>query len=1522
MPNTSLTTGTVTGQDPARKLRRPIILFRVFAAALLALFLNGLMPAAWAAPDTKDVPDVLKPWVPWVLHGKEEALCPSRFDNANQRLCGWPTRLELNLTDTGGTFKQRWRVFKRSWVPLVGGADRWPARVTVNDQPAVLTDRNGAPNVRLEPGLHEITGSFAWTSLPKSLRVPPAAGLIDLTINGTAEPFPDFDRNGNLWLRQRQATAKKEESRLVLRVFRQIVDDMPLRVITRIHMDVAGDQREVVLGPTLMDQAIPLSLNSPLPARLEAEGKLRIQIRPGNWVVTLISRQPGPVASLARPQAAAPWPDDEVWVFRAFNNLRLVELSGGQLIDPRQTSLPPQWHKLPAYRLKRDDTLKIGTKRRGDPNPAPDQLKLTRTLWLDFDGRGYTARDQVQGSMSAGWRLDMNQPAVLGRVSVNRKDRFITRAEDGKKMGVELRQGKINLSADSRVDSAARTINAVGWDHDFQALQVNLGLPPGWRLFHAGGADSATRTWVGQWDMWSLFHVLIIALAIAKLWNWRWGGLSVITMALVYHEVEELGWALLSVLAAVAIVRNLPDTGRLRTAVSWYRNLSLLSVVLIVLPFMVSQVRIALYPQLERPWRVATGAGWSPDISRTRARAPAALMEQRAVGGALGRKSKPSRRSRVKRKLQQSYRQSYSSSSDFSRPKVQYQYDPSARITTGPGVPGWSWTTAQLSWSGPVAKDQTLDLALIPPWLNSISRAVGAALAGVLALLMLSSIPNLRPSGLGTPRTGGPGTSGTGGTGTGGSGSGEAGPTRPKSRFPKFRLPGLGKRRSGDASGSDHGPGPAAKSIIGLLALGMAVLLTPHQAAAEFPNKQMLDQLRDRLLKKPDCFPNCAQLSALVLNADNKQMSGYLEVMAAEGTAVPLPGSPKLWRLRTVSLNGQPVPALRRDNKGTLWVYVPKGLHVVTMQGPLANEASIALSLPLRPRKVAFSGEGWRIEGLDENGVPQAQIRLTRDRDGSPVPDNKLEPTSLPSFARVERTLILGLSWSVTTRVIRDTATREAVVIKVPLLGGESVTSAKVRVKDGHVLVSMTPDQRQFAWSSTLERAEELTLTAPETTDWTESWQLDASPVWHVESQGLAPVFHQDRSSGTWRPKWRPWPGEKLTLKVSRPAGVEGRTFTIDKSEVTANPGERATDMTLTLQLRSSQGQQYDLRLPKDIKLTEVKIDRKTQPIRARDGVITLPISPGRHEVVVKWQEKRAIKMSFNTSRLDLGASSVNSTVSLSVPRNRWVLGTSGPTLGPAVLFWGVLAVIVAIAFVLHRVPLTPLRWYHWLLLGVGLTQTDSYMAIMIALWLLALGGRGRMTESVGKWPFNLVQIGLAILTLVAVGGLFAAVQEGLLGRPDMQVSGNGSTAYSLNWYQDRADGALPTAGVISVSIWYYKILMLLWALWLAFALLRWAKWGWGCYSADGLWQSFSLMPPPRPPRRPAGGGSDNGGPSGNSPPGGSSSAEETPTEETPPETPDEPPPKADPAESAADDKPATSKRRSRKKKDKDDTTE
>ena len=104
---------------------------------------------------------------------------------------------------------------------------------------------------------------------------------------------------------------------------------------------------------------------------------------------------------------------------------------------------------------------------------------------------------------------------------------------------------------------------------------------------------------------------------------------------------------------------------------------------------------------------------------------------------------------------------------------------------------------------------------------------------------------------------------------------------------------------------------------------------------------------------------------------------------------------------------------------------------------------------------------------------------------------------------------------------------------------------------------------------------------------------------------------------------------------------------------------------------------------------------------------------------------------------------------------------------------------------------------------------------------------------------FNLVQILLVLLTVAALAGLYTAIEGGLLGMPDMQIAGNGSTRLLLNWTQDRIDGAMPEPWVMSLPQWVYHVLMLFWSLWLAFSLLSWLRWGWRCFSTPRRWQAI-----------------------------------------------------------------------------------
>ncbi|HNP64301.1 MAG TPA: hypothetical protein PKH39_10235, partial [Woeseiaceae bacterium] len=195
------------------------------------------------------------------------------------------------------------------------------------------------------------------------------------------------------------------------------------------------------------------------------------------------------------------------------------------------------------------------------------------------------------------------------------------------------------------------------------------------------------------------------------------------------------------------------------------------------------------------------------------------------------------------------------------------------------------------------------------------------------------------------------------------------------------------------------------------------------------------------------------------------------------------------------------------------------------------------------------------------------------------------------------------------------------------------------------------------------------------------------------------------------------------------------------------------------------------------------------------------------------------------TPEVDLGAPASNINLTLAKSQDRWLLATSGPKLGPAVLYWSELVVLIVVALILGRIGLTPLATRHWLLLGLGFSTFNWSVLVLVVVWLMLCGAREKLRGELSWWRFNLVQVVLAGTTLVALAAIVFSLPAGLLGSPDMHVVGHNSFGGALNWFADGSDSALPVAAAISAPMWLYKTFILAWALWLSFALLRWLPW-------------------------------------------------------------------------------------------------
>ncbi len=710
------------------------------------------------------------------------------------------------------------------------------------------------------------------------------------------------------------------------------------------------------------------------------------------------------------------------------------------------------------------------------------------------------------------------------------------------------------------------------------------------------------------------------------------------------------------------------------------------------------------------------------------------------------------------------------------------EQDPSSLVQTGPGVPDWRWRQARLKWHGPVDSSQTFRLVLRGPAATSALCVARVALLAVALWLTIGV-------GRGVPR---------------------------------------GVR-----------PGAAAAAAC----LALCALLAPTGGFAQaVPPKEVLDELKARLTSPPPCFPDCAGISRLGVALDARTLTLALDASAATRLALPLPSVSDGWRPSSAILDGQPATLAMRD--GAAWVLLPEGPHLVVLTGPAPVGASFTVSSMLPVRHAQVDAPGFSVLGLGPDGAVEGGLNFTRRQEAGPGGKPAMTAV-IPPFLELDRTLELGLTWEASVTVRRLAGAGEPVVVRVPLLSGESLLDGDARAEGGFAVVSLAAGQRQAQFRSRLEVSPSVELKAAEGQPWVETWRLTASPAWDVKLSGV-PVTASVDAAGRFSPLWRPWPGEKALIAVTRPGPAPGESLTIDSVRLALSPGKRLDSASMTMRLRSALGGRHALTLPAGAEVTAVSVGGKPAPWSSdKPGEIGLQMVPGAQDVSVSWRQADSGGAWTVAPAVGLGHAAANVRVTMDMPRDRWILWTGGDTpMGPAVLFWSSVAAVAVAAFLLGFAPWTPLRRWQWLLLGLGLTQVDLGAAVLAVLWLLALGARRARRPS--HWfAFNAVQTLLVLLTLVGLACLFEAIRTGLLGSPVMDITGNGSSGHHLAWYFDRVTGAVPRAEAFSVSVWWYRGVMLAWSLWMALSLLKWLRWGWESFSDGGAWRKA----PPRPPR-------------------------------------------------------------------------
>jgi len=1388
---------------------------------LFLLHLVLVQPGFTQANEYVYVPESLQPWIEWVKQKNRDLTCPSM---EKSRICVWPGKLSLSVDEDRAGFELTVKVERaNSYVQLPGSQQVWPINVTSNGKDVTVLNRQGSPFALLGQGEHTLKGSFSWQKMPQAISVPPSVAVIELTVLGELVPLPRATRSGQLSLQEKREPQITEQDGLRIVVFRKLLDEAPFIVQTRINLTVTGSQRNLSLGRIIPVESTLIGVESGLSYELQEDYALVLHLESGRHSVELISAYDTPPETLqVSTGSSEEWPDQEVWVWQGNNQVRNVTLEGAPQIDPNRTELPVEWRSLPAYLMTPEETLQFRVAHRGQQSPPSNRIDLERKFWLDLNGDGYTIQDRFSGQMNQGWRINAGPDLAPGRIEVQNTAQVITTDPESGLSGIELREQSLQVSANSRLENRLNRIPAVGWDTDINKLSMDLALPPGWRLIGASGADKVSNSWIASWTLMHMFVILLIALATGKLLGIGWGVVALLGLSLAHGEIGAPAMLWIHLLAAASLKKVLPDetTGKQLATYYFYFVAFFLGVLLFF--FGVSQLMYGLFPHLDRGSPTAIVAGVSHASVYHSARLDSSMsvifsylegsfgallmvtsfiaavvclfMRRWKLAGALLAIA-------ILAFFLRSLTVAFFSTEDFSSPHVdraapyqqsfsglrteQYRENVTqksftrlqqdATVQTGPGLPAWSWRTWRLSWTGPVERNEEVMLYTTGPWTN--------LLLSLLRILLLIAL------------------------------------------FGAF----MGKnflRLSVGKSGT----------VAALLVMFSLMSFSSSAHAEGFPDQTLLTELEERLYGDM-CKENCLTTETLHISLDSSQLRSLATVIAHGDSAWPVPGSASQVYPFEVKINGQLSDAIRRDGKGFLWVRIPDGKHSVEVLSRIPNQNVITLNFAQNPGNVTVEAPQWDISGLSETGHISGSLQLSRVSDRGALAETASEPENenkaIPEWFKVRRELTIGLPWTLTTSVTRMGSADRPTSTQVPLWAGEKISSGIITVENNRAVLNFVSNQKLRTWESTLEPNPELSLIAQSGLNQSEEWLVYCSPIFSCVTSGLNPA--QFIVSGQHKYHWLPYPGEEVTLSITKPEPVPGESLTIQKAETEYRPGERILEATLTLEINATQSSNLELALPENSNLRSVIIDNQEVPLAFKEGKLALPISPKEQTVKVSWEQPDQRKTLFKAPRVMLDSQLVNVSVNVRMPQERWILFTSGPSWGPVVLFWGKLLIVLLLSLALSQFRDIPIKRHEWVLLGLGLTTLPPLLMTIPVLWFFLLKYRKESFSESSRF-FNLSQVFIILFSLATAGIYYLIVQGGLILHPDMQIYGNNSTRTLLRWYSDMSQGEIPQPIIFSLPLWVWRCVAFAWSLWLAFMIIRWVRWGWGCFSVGGLW--------------------------------------------------------------------------------------
>ncbi|MDR2337692.1 MAG: TMEM181/wntless family protein [Deltaproteobacteria bacterium] len=1365
----------------------------------------------------EDLPQIIQDWGKWSVDGKTpNSNCDFAYDDFERKYCYYIARLEVEVNKTTVHFSQKVKTLTKGYISVPGSAEFFPKQILINGKETNIISRSGNPYVYLESGTWTLEGIISSKQDIRYLVIPTGAAVLQVVKSGVVLPNPTIE-NGILRFETQAIDETNAADSLSVFVYRKLTDDIPLLMTVRLNLNVTGKGRVENLGKIIPENFSLSAIDSPISVYLQKDGALIAEVKAGYFQIDLSLRQNTESLDFVLDNSPV---EQEIWVLENDKSRRVIQAP--QTLTSVQTQnipMPENWKKLPAYEVRQGDRLTL--KAINYNNKNQDVLTLVRNIKQMFDGSFYSIEDKINAKFKEDGRLLLTPVLKFYSSEINGLAQAVTYTSVQPEAGIEVRSGLANITNVLRSNSSG-DIPVAGYNREFSNVLWNLALAPGYQLLFAAGADTVSNSWITDWDLLDVFIVALLTICFYYLFGAKKAACGLVLFILL-HAVFWQFIILSFVLCGLLFLQDKIKSDLAIYKVILFVRYSLFSLLLIVsFTFAVGHLRSAIYPTLSNNlanyiWLIEGGFlsffylcfllayfiyrifskeqqnFWEKLFRTSVILLVAALLIFITIllvgdGSRYSSKNELSKYKKREAAVSAAYDEVFyeqgaarRSNNLSNKDNLQYQ---SLNVVknvaqTGVGFPTWSLGgTIQLELKGPVSESDNFKLYLLTPTQNIIL----AFICVILEIFVLCWLFN----------------------------------------FSKFKA-SLGKN------------GKEALQRLFMMAFGGLMLLAPVtavQAEGVIPTNTILEEMGAKLTREsvPSCLPECVSIPTGVVQNVGNDLTLIIDFHSNAQLVAPLPtlrtDGAGLVQLKSILINGEPALNILQETSG-VFALLNKGINQVEMHYSLAQNVTNFILLSqvklnsLENKLVGFT--------LDENSSDNQTFRINRVEKLTAAEKMEFEKSSelsrmnIETFFVVERNFDIQALWKVVTRVVRTNNLSSAATLEIPLLVGEQVIATTGTLSKDKLKISFAPTEEVKVFESLLPVEQDISLFSPVVIEnYKEEWSFNVDYAWSFKYSGLNPINSADNKL-----RFKPNAGEALEFKIFRPTNIEGYVITFDKVDYNVSYGRGVVTGDLRFELRSADAGTHEIRIPSLAEIKDLRVNGQPYPVTLVEDKLTIPVVQGTNQVAFKVEMKSQMKTVMEFPQFDLGAPAVNITQNASMPFSRWVLFVSGPLKGPVVLFWSMLPAWLIVAFVLSRFKAIPVSFSQWFILLLGLTQSSVSLVMVIILWFVVLGVRDKFFT---QPKFNkLFQIGIPLLTLLFIGSLFEGIYNGLLGTWNMEIIGNVykySSYLQLQWYQDAVLGNLPSIKIISFPVWVYRMLMVVWSMWLAIYFVKWINWG------------------------------------------------------------------------------------------------